>query len=277
MQTSEIKWLGRELPKFAVSSLLLFLIFRWVNFSVLQSLMLIGLVGVGYEAYKTVGARAARHDSFSPYQVIIWPKFDELLLDFKLLTNAEQTKALHALWEKKDQRLISFTVLQDQDGDKDWLIYSNTENCFFSDMQVQERIEAIVFEDDSVCVRDPTASDNGKWRRSPSFFFRQGLGGYELGLEVYADWWKKTLRTNRPEVETTPDYACGWERLSIAAIPYEAFLVFNAGAREKSWKAMDRQLDLHGWKRQMPDPLAEVRDPWIRIEHKYFKVQYRAI
>ena len=84
------KWLGnvlefgKALLKIAVSLALLFLLFRWVDFSVLQSVTLAVLVGIGYGAYKAVSARVVADESFTPYRVVVWPKFDELLLDYKL-------------------------------------------------------------------------------------------------------------------------------------------------------------------------------------------------
>jgi hypothetical protein len=58
-------------------------------------------------------------------------------------------------------------------------------------MGLDEPIEAIVFrairdtEHDPVYLKDPDARDARLL--SPSFYFRQGIGGYELGLKVRDD------------------------------------------------------------------------------------------
>jgi hypothetical protein len=246
-----------------------------------------------------VSDRATAGESFSPYCVVVWPKFEELLLDYKLLKDVGEYNALHALWEKKDQRLISFTVLELRPSG-DWLIYSNTDKCFLTDMRLEEPIEAVVFRDtldtehDPVYLRDPTAPD-ARRLISPSFYFRQGIGGYELGLKVWDDWWKGICAENPTEefskTKVDTNAIIGEARLTIATIPNAAFALFHARPSHASfsrwlrdykqienlWKVMDSQLELHGWKRDQPDPNAEVEDPWIRIEHKYFRVNYREI
>lgn len=294
MQTSQVVWLGKALLKAAVSFVLLVLLFRLVDFSVWQSVTLAALGEIGYGAYQTVSARAATDESFSPYRVVVCPKFDELLLDYKLLKDIGEAEALHALWEKKDQRLISFTVLQLR-ASGDWLIYSNTDNCFLSDLDLEEPIEAIAFrslwtreEGAPVYLRDPAVPDAGVLYRdlSPSFYFQQGIGGYELGLKVRNDWWEKMCAENLNEefskTKVDTDHIIGEARLIIATIPHLAFAIFHADPGnfkqiDNVWKAMDSQLELHGWKRDQPNPNDEVKDPWIRIEHKYFRVQYREI
>lgn len=298
MQTSQVVWLGKGLLKYAVSFVLLLLLFRWVDFSVWQSVTLAVFIGVGYEAYLTVAAKATADESFSPYRVVVKPKFDELLLDYKLLKDVGEYNALCALWKKKDQRLISFTVLQLR-ASGDWLVYSDTDNCFLSDMNLEEPIEAIVFrgprdtERAPVYLRDQSATEARLL--SPSFYFRQGIGGYELGLKVWEDWWKEICAENpneefsRTKVDNNP--IIGEAKLTIATIPNIAFTLFHVNrdyTSESRWwrdyrriekirRAIDSQLALHGWERDQPNPNTDVRDPWIRIEHKYFRVQYREI
>ena len=58
MQHSQVKPLGNLLLNSAAFFVLLFLLLRWVDSSVAQSLTLAVLVGIGYGAYNTVSARA---------------------------------------------------------------------------------------------------------------------------------------------------------------------------------------------------------------------------
>ena len=291
MQVSQLISLAKVALKGAICLLLLFLVLRWVNFSFWQSLMLTMLVLMGYGAYEVVALSTAAGGSFSPYRVLVLPKFDQLLLDYKLLKNVEQAEALHALWVKKDQRLISFTVLEYQSSG-DPLVYYDTDSYFLSRLDFEEPIEAIVFravreQADPVYLRDPTTPEDIMLRHIPlSFYFRHAVGGYDLGLNVREDWWKEIVAGNPDEefakTKVHFDYIIGEAKLIIATIPYAAFSLFHAKGgdhkqMEKVWEAMDGQLALHGWKRQRSDPDAEVRDPWIRIEHKYFHVRYREI
>jgi hypothetical protein len=264
MQVSQIISLGKALLKSAISFGLTFLFLRWVDFSVSQSITLAVLVRIGYEAYQTVNGRVAKNESFTPYRVVVWPKFGELLLDYKLLKDVEEATALYALWEKKDQRLISFTVLQLRPSG-DWLIYSNTDKCFQTDMDFEEPIEAIAFRNvwnpedgNAVYLKDPAIPpDTGMQRHdlSPSFYFKQAIGGYELGLTVRENWWKKMCAENSTEVfsktKVDANYVTGEARLTIATIPYAAFALFGSTPGDykqikKVWNSMDSQLPLHG-------------------------------
>ena len=291
---SQFTWLGKVLLKYVIAFALLFVLLRWVDFSVAQSVTLALLLLIGYDLYKTVSAEAKAGGSFTPYQLVVWPKFDELLLDYRLLKDIREAEALHALWEKKDQRLISFTVLQLRPRG-DWLIYSNADHYFRTDMDLEEPIEALAFtsyrnqqEGEGIYLRDPSLPEDRVSNRcdSPSFYFRQRGSFYEVGLKVRDNWWKKVCAANPAEevskTKVRTDYMIGEADLMIAKIPDAAFAIFHVGQADSKqvaniWKVMDSELELHGWEREQPDPNADIRDPWIRIKHKYFRVQYREI
>ncbi len=276
----------KSLLWFAVCLIALFFVFRWIDFSIWQSLTLAVLVGVGYGAYQIANYK---EPPFSPYRVIISPKFDVLLLDYKLLKNVEEYDQICSLWQKKDQKLIAFTVLQHQ-ANGDSLVYSDAYHYFQSDKKFDEPIEALVFkavmdkEHDELYLRDPTVLPNERLT-SPSFYFKHN----ELGLDVREDWWKKVCAENPATefIKTKVDYngITGSAELTIARLPHMAFTIFRAGRRnyrnykqiDKLWEVIDKELALEGWERHKPHPDAEVRDPWIRIEHRYFRVQYREI
>jgi hypothetical protein len=270
----------KSLLRFALCLIILFFVFRWIDFSIWQSLTLTVLVGVAYWAYEIA---TSKRPPLTPYRVIILPKFDRLLLDYKLLKNVEEYDQLSALWQKKDQKLIAFTVLQNQANGYP-LVYSDAHHYFQSDERFDEPIEALVFkavrdkERDDLYLRDPTLPADDRLI-SPSVFLKYG----KIGLDVRADWWKKVCAENPATelINTTVDYdrITGSAGLTIATIPPIAFSIFRTGQMSSSelWEAIDKALALEGWERLKPDPDAEVRDPWIRVEHKYFHVQYREI
>ena len=279
-----------QVLKSAIFLVLLFVLFRWVGFSIEQSVILMLLVVSGYIAYQTLKGKASAGDSFEPFRVVVLPKFAELLLDYKLLKDDESAKTLHSFWEKKDQRVIAFTILKYQ-ASGDPLVYSDTDHCFMNKIELDEPVPAIVFRSvfdrepgESVSFRDPCEpSDN--WRRSPSFYFGQTIGGYERGLKVEQRWWDQLCAEHPAEefAKTKVDYnhLIGEARLTIAIIPYAAFAVFYTGQNyerfNRVWEELDSKIAPFGWKRHKQDEGAEMRDPWIRIEHKYFHVQYKEI
>ena len=291
MKTSRIISLARVFLNYAVLSVLLFFLFRWLDFSVLQSFALAALVGIGYDAHKTVSFRARAAESFSPYRVVVEPKFAELLVDYRLLKDSGQVDSLHALWEKKEQKLICFTVLTLR-ASWEWLIYSDTDKYFLSEMDLEEPFVGIAFRTsygelgDSVFLRDPTEPDDRFHRRSPSFYFRQSMGDFEVGLKVPDSWWRETCgaHPNEAFAKTQASYnsIIGEARLTIAKIPFPAFALFHIDGGdyrqvESAWGAMDGQLASSGWKRHERDPADQPSDPWIRIENKYFHVRYTEI
>ena len=280
MEIGETMPLIKSLLWFALCLIILFFLFRWIDFSIWQSLTLTVLVGVGYWAYEIATYKTL---PFIPYRVIILPKFDRLLLDYKLLKNVEEYHQLSVLWQKKDQKLIAFTVLQYQENG-DPLVYSDAHHYFQSDENFDEPIEALVFkavrdkEHDGLYLRDPTLPDNNRLM-SPSVYLKYS----KLGLYVREDWWKNVC-AETPTSELTKTmvhykWSTGSAELTIATIPPIAFSIFRAGQRnvKELWEEIDKALTLEGWQRHGLDPDAEVRDPWIRIEHKYFHVQYREI
>jgi hypothetical protein len=270
----------KSLLWFSLCLIILFFLFRWIDFSIWQSLALTVLVGVGYGAYEIATYKSA---PFIPYRVIISPKFDKLLLDYKLLKNGEEYDHLSALWQKKNQKLIAFTVLRYR-ANGDLLAYSDAYHYFQSDEGFDEPIEALVFkavrdqEHDDLYLRDPTLPNNDRLI-SPSIYLKYG----KLGLDVRESWWKNVCAENPTAelIKTAVDYnwITGSAGLTIATIPPITFSIFWAGHRnsKKLWEVIDKALALEGWERHKPDLDAEVRDPWIRIEHKYFHVQYREI
>jgi hypothetical protein len=270
-----------------------FLLFRWVSFTTLQSLLLAALVEAGFEAYLTLNAKATTEEYFSPYTVIVCPKFDQILLDYKILKNDDEVRQLYDLWRKKDQRLIGFTVLKLRPSG-DWLIYHDQDRCFLGSVDFEEPIQAIAFsggvfdrarERNTVYLRDPTNPEIGFATDSPQFYFRQSSGGYELGLKVPHDWWTKICDQN-PSAEfrkakADTDHRFGTTRVPVITVPHIAFGLFRLRYDDyensrKLWDAIDEVLPKFGWTRVKHED-SEISDPWIRLESKYFDLQYKEI
>jgi len=239
------------------------------------------LVNAGYEAYQTVNAKVRTRELFCPFEVRVRPKFDDLLLDYKLLKGIEEVADLHAFWEKKAQRNISFTVLQFQPT---WLIYSDNDHCHLTDMYFEEAVKAIKFEGRSgdVYLCDPTMpTDPSRGWFSPIFYFRHVVGGYELGLKVSNEWWKKMCAAHpTDEFTKTQVNVClptDEAKMTLATIPHAAFRPFYAKPKnfdeaESIWKAAYSELQQRGWKTDV-----HPSSNWTWIEHKYFEVLYKKL
>src|SRR6185312_9174389 len=100
MKSEQVISVSKILLKYVVSLALLILLFRAAHFSLLQTIILTVLVAIGYETYTALNMKFRMRESFSPFRVIVQPKFDELLLDYKLLKDIQDINALHAMWKK---------------------------------------------------------------------------------------------------------------------------------------------------------------------------------
>ena len=79
--------------------------------------------------------------------------------------------------------------------------------------------------------------------------------------------------------KSNTNYLCGTTRLVIATLPYSEFGVYYDVPvdRMKEWEQVrDKQLEAREWKRKV-ERNSEIRDPWSRVEHKYFAVAHRGV
>jgi hypothetical protein len=264
----------------------LFLCFRYLaDFSPMQSAVLamtlsIG-VGVGGELYESLKAAGRSEQRLYPYSVLVEPKLHYLLLDYKLIKDAEEFRQC---WEKglKDVLLIHFTVLQPQhDVDLPGLIYWGSRKSFVTQVDFEEPVEVVKFEQANSFIKDL-----GFPPCELTWFLRLGRDGYELGLNVPTEWWERIRATSEiGELAKTKAEADGMTdntRLVVANLPWQEFDMyydkgeFDLKRRQKQKELADKQLSKYGWKRKDRSD-AEVADPWYRLEHRYFTVQHRSI
>ncbi len=69
-------------------------------------------------------------------------------------------------------------------------------------------------------------------------------------------------------------------RLVVATLPYSEFAFYFEANDYDRFKAeqesRDKQLGSNAWTRKTYGD-SEIRDPWLRIDHKYFAVTHREI
>ena len=122
------------------------------------------------------------------------------------------------------------------------------------------------------------------WANLPELFFKFGTGGYEIGLEVQNDWWEQVCKDGGigelAKTKSDRDHRCGTARLTVAVLPYSEFGIYYQKSdykhMDEQQRSRDRQLEARGWKRQVERD-SEIRDPWLRIDHKYFAVAHRDV
>jgi hypothetical protein len=259
----------------------LFLCFRYLaDFSPMQSVVLAVIGCGGYNLYESLKAAGRSKQRFYPYSVVVDPKLHYLLLDYKLIKDAEEFRQL---WKKglKDVLLIHFTVLQPQDDvDLPGLIYWDSRKSFVTQVDFREPVEAVKFEEPNNFIKEL-----GLPPRELIWFLRLGPGGYQLGLTVPTEWWERIRATSAigelAKTDADTDSRTGNTRVLVATLPYEAFEFYyhreiDLKGDQKQKELADRQLSKYGWKPEDRSG-AEVADPWHRLEHRYFTVQHRSI
>ena len=234
---------------------------------------------------------------FIPYWVLVFPKWYELLTDFKLIDSGEQWDALQKHAEKMPflqssvsilTHAVCFTVVRELTASEGRLIYWNLRHDFSSDVDCEEPIEPRDMQDLEPEVRE--RDFGGLDLRGVSFFMRsRGGANYDLGLIVPDSWWAKNRKSCPKPIEEDQLHDRGQVRLALAKIPSKEFDYFYwkpaepwewnkryDKARRELGDLRDKQLGKSGWKREEHD--VRYRSKWPEsLEHKYFRLEHRGI
>jgi hypothetical protein len=263
------------------------------EFTLRESIALTFIAWVGYELYAKLNASRRVEKVFEPFCVSVHPNWYELLSDFQLIVGME---AWHRLREEAERVPASeynvfrsgflYTVIQppSDQGLLPGLTYWNNQKMFLSEVELSGSIVEI--KDESILPRlreEHPFLKHPRWAQLPEVYFKWGAGGYELGLEVQLEWWENLCKSGGigelANAKTHKDHLCGTTRLVIATLPYSEFGIYYDVSvdRMKEWeKVMDKQLEACEWKRTVERD-SEIRDPWSRVEHKYFAVAHRGV
>jgi hypothetical protein len=291
-----VKVLAKVLIKSLVFVAALYACFRYLgDFSSQQSAVLAFVGWVGYGLYEKLNVSRRVDNVFSPFCVSILPNWYQLLSDFRLIRSEEQWHRLDNASDKVSadnysvfHRGFVFTVIKPagDEGLLPGLTFWDNRKTFLSELELSESI---------IEVRDESAFrlhlgeehpyfKHPRWAGLPEVYFKWGVGGYELGLEVQDNWWEELCNSGEigelAKLQQHRDHPCGTTKLVIATLPYSEFGVYyqNRGYDQikKQQAARDKQLEANGWKRKIEGD-SEIRDPWSHIKHKYFTVSHRAI
>jgi hypothetical protein len=262
------------------------------DFSSQQSAVLTFLAWICYELYAKLSASRRVESVFEPFSVSIYPNWYELLSDFKLIGGMEEWHRFREETEKLPTSEYSvfrsgfhFTVIRPpSDGLLPGLTFWDNRKIFLSDVDLSESIVKI--KDESVMPRlekQHAFFKHPEWGQLPEIYFKWGVGGYKLGMEVQQEWWEKHCKSGEigelAKTKTHKDYLCGTTRLEIATLPYSEFGIYydvSVDQKEEREKVRDKQLEANGWKRKDRGD-SEIRDPWSHVENKYFTVSHRGI
>ncbi|MGA2301671.1 MAG: hypothetical protein ABSG77_13390 [Candidatus Acidiferrum sp.] len=287
-----VKALARSLLFVAV----LYVLFRYAgDFSTSQSVVLTIVSWVGYGLYEKLNLSRKAEDVFTPFCVSFFPNWYELLSDLTLIKGEEDWQRLCEASNKIPatkfnvfKQGFSFTVIRPP-SEQDLLpglAFWNNEKVFLNELELSEPV--IEEEGDGFRLRlgeQHNFFDHPSWSSLPRVVFRWGAKGYEIGLEVQEDWWKERCQSGAVKelanIKKDTDHLCGTTRLVIATLPYSEFAIYyqrvDYDKQGKVEAERDKQLKANGWKRKEEDRDSEIRDPWSRIEHKYFSVAHRGI
>lgn len=254
----------------------------------------------GHGLYEKLHASSRVEKVFEPFCVSICPNWYQLLSDFKLIRSMEEWHRLREEAEKVPTSEHSvfrsgflFTVIRppSENGLLPGLTYWNDRRVFLSAVELLESI--IEMNDDYL----PSGGEeqhplfkHPRWARLPELYFKPGIGGYELGLEVQNDWWKHLCENGEigelAKTEQHDNQLCGVTRLVIATLPCSEFdwyygkapSIVDLKKRQRWEQARDKELAANGWKRKVQtDPEFKIRDRWSHAEHKYFSVSHRGL
>jgi len=302
----ESRWSSfKRIAEFAAIFVAALLFFHGCDFSWRQGLGLAILAGacygLSYGLFKSVESLRQSRRNFHPYSVWVEPNWGKLLLDYRLIKDAEDYRRWHEVGG--NTRLIGFTVLKPQhDCDLPGLIYRDVRHDFvtwtetlsepiegmkFTDpfLDKAERVEPVVEE-----KSDAAEEDDLDFVLRPVVFFALGGGGYEMGLIVRDSWWEWICATGQlapgneeiAKTEADTNHLTGETRLTIATLPASEFDGYYHEAEDleklRKWRdSCDKQLTQNGWTRKESRGMDEPADPWERLKHKYFTVQHRGI
>jgi hypothetical protein len=266
--------------KSLVIGLAVFLAFLYLGkFSPVQSLAMAVVCGIGYDLYEGLRLRLQAEKEFSSFWVAVAPRWPALLRDYKLIDGDEKWGRLQEELDSIEARGynvlrdgITFTVLEPG------LCFWNSRRRFVSTEEFEERIEEIK-------IHGPS------WSWSPSVYFKIGIRGYELGLSVNADWWKRicaadeTKELANTEADSSDFHLTGHLNLVVARLPYAEFGVYGRGnavgyslsQQRREEKAREAEIVRAGWKRQESSAELDLLGAPEGVEHKYFTVEHRAI
>ncbi|HET7107269.1 MAG TPA: hypothetical protein VFI38_10695 [Candidatus Acidoferrum sp.] len=286
----------KALAKSVLFVAVLYALFRYAgDFSTSQSVVLTIVSWVGYGLYERLNLSRKAECVFTPFCVSFFPHWYELLSDLTLIKDEEDWKRLcESVNEVPASKFsvfkqgFSFTVIRPPSEQDLWpgLTFWNNEKVFLNELELSEPV--IENEDDGMRFgfgEKHKFFNHPSWSSLPRVVFKWGMKGYELGLEVQADWWKERSQSGElkklAKIEEHTDHLCGNTRLVIATLPYSEFAVYyqhvDYDKQGKVQAERDKQLEANGWKRKEEDKDSEIRDPWSRIEHKYFSISHRSI
>lgn len=257
------------------------------GFSQQQSLVLALLLAVLSREIFEAFTPARR---FSPYRVAIEPKWYQILTDFRVIGTSVQWDAVQQLLNKEFpgptyhvlQRGIHFTVVQQSEDRASTLVYWDFQKTFSGRIASEEDLAPRFLRGDDFLEQ---LRDLGAERLASVCFFmefgsayniREGITGYDLGIEVGREWWEEVKATCPAPLHERCEptmYGPGPVRLTLARIPFAEFetywdrVEYSLAYHEKLWGKIDEHRKKLGWKAdETPGPGDVI------IEHKYFLV-----
>ena len=164
---------------------------------------------------------------FTPYWIRIFPRWHEILTDFRLVQSSEDWKTVQEACGSANSRDFSvfrdalwFSVLRPLSQTEDTLIYLNSYKTFISEVDLLEDLDPVG------AVKEDERLDSLR-KQKVRLFVKWAMDGYQLGLELPDWWWEKNKGSCQTAAAEENDYRFGTVRVALAILPYGEFGVLG--------------------------------------------------
>jgi hypothetical protein len=260
-----------------------FLVFLYAaHFSLSQTIVLtIALTTISWQLISNQSS-AKPQLQFTPYYMVVYPNWPRILIDFKIISGAEEWRSLSSQFDASPEktfgvgRFLLYFLHSNEAQDRRLIFYRN-ETTFITRIKLSEEIT-------------PVSLDNQRTLRGishPEVFLEAGGDGYALGLRVKESWWQSVKSSCPKPYAEKSDSMCGEIDLVLAVIPYTEFAPYwqspahssNAVKVMKTFeKNREEGLPKFGWKERVQERVPGLGIDWpCTIEHAYAEVTHRDI
>jgi hypothetical protein len=280
-----MKALTKPLLYLLISAVALYLVFVYIaQLSARQSVVLAVLFAFLLDG--AIHATPRPSLKFTPYWIRVYPKWHEILTDFKLIQSPEEWQTTCESSGSVTSREFSvfrdavwFSVLRLQSESQETLIYLNIYKTFVGAVDIIEDLDPVAITKDDEQF-EPLRTQRVR------FFANSGSDGYQLGLEVPV-WWWDVNRASCPTITSEKkNWMCGTVRIVLATLPYREFDVYwdpldvadiwDSKFGAKVHKTKDEYRRKFEWVESEPGP-DDVPIPWTEINNRYFDVHHKQL
>jgi hypothetical protein len=280
---NRVRWIVLAGPLCAAALLGLVFVY-FADFSWRQSIVLsiVLTIPLAYLKRRIQKCKLKSGWRFTPYYVWVWPKWGELLTDFKLVGGPDEWQAIQSSLKNvppTEYRALRsgtyFTVVHESEDFNRTLVYWNNCQKFFSTVNFGDSIE-------------PMKTKYGE----VEVFVRFVGDRYDLGICVPTDWWDEVKMVSAKPMREDQNFGRGRTELILTTVSNREFDSYRvpmwAWDNAREFLAWQKRVDADKKERQReagwnkieqafaPEVGSHIDLPEF-IEHKYFVIEHRAV